>query len=173
MNRDIAGVKPCSPLGRLLNAPMRPGLVAWIGLRPARRQGLIAVPRAELDPDGGLIGDHYQGRANRCRQVTLIQAEHIAAIGACLGIGPIEPDLLRRNVLVSGINLHALKGRRFSLGSALLEVTGECHPCSRMEQVLGVGGYNAVRGHGGVTARIVRAGRVAVGDAICRCDEAG
>ncbi|WP_428490438.1 MOSC domain-containing protein [Rhodopila sp.] len=165
-------MKPCCPLGRLLNAPMRPGTVAWIGLRPARRQGLIAVARAELDPDGGLIGDHYQGRANRCRQVTLIGAEHIAAIGAFLGIGPIEPDLLRRNVVVSGINLHALKGRRFSLGSALLEATGECHPCSRMEQALGVGGYNAVRGQGGVTARIVRAGTVAVGDAICRRDEA-
>jgi MOSC domain-containing protein YiiM len=73
---------------------------------------------------------------------------------------------------VSGLNLHALKGRRFSLGSALLEATGECHPCSRMEEVLGVGGYNAVGGHGGVTARIVRAGSVALGDAMRRADEA-
>lgn len=172
MRRDVAGVNLSSPLGRLLNAPMRPGVIDWIGLRPARRQPLLVVSHAELDPEAGLIGDHYQSRTNAARQVTLIQAEHIAAIAACLGIGPIDPGQLRRNVVVSGINLHALKGRRFSLGSALLEATGECNPCSRMEQVLGVGGYNAVRGHGGVTARIVRAGRAALGDAMRRADEA-
>jgi len=172
MGWDVAGGDVSSPLARLLNAPMRPGVAVWIGLRPARRQTLLAVLHADLDPVEGLIGDHYQGRTNSARQVTLIQAEHIAAIAACLGVGQIDPARLRRNVVVSGINLRALKGRRFSLGSALLEATGECHPCSRMEEVLGVGGYNAVRGHGGVTARIVRAGSVALGDAMRRADEA-
>ena len=172
MRGDAAGLNAASPLARLLNAPMRPGIIVWIGLRPARRQQLLAVSHAELDPDGGLIGDHYQSRSNHARQVTLIQAEHIATIAACLGIGPIDPARLRRNVVVSGINLHALKGRRFSLGSALLEATGKCHPCSRMEEVLGVGGYNAVRGHGGVTARIVAPGTVTLGDAIRGVDAA-
>lgn len=172
MRLDVAGVNVSSPVARLLNAPMRPGVVIWIGLRPARRQALLAVSQADLHPAEGLIGDHYQSRTNCARQVTLIQAEHIAAIVACLGVGSIDPNRLRRNIVVSGINLHALKGRRFSIGSALLETTGECHPCSRMEEVLGVGGYNAVRGHGGVTARIVGAGTVGVGDAISRVDEA-
>ena len=168
MRPDVADPKVGSLIGRLLNAPMRPGVVAWIGLRPARQQPLLAVSHAELDPADGLLGDHYQSRTTGARQVTLIQAEHIAVIAACLGIGQIDPGRLRRNVVVSGINLHALKGRRFSLGTALLEATGECHPCSRMEQVLGAGGYNAVRGDGGITARILRAGSVALGDAIMR-----
>ena len=172
MKWHAAGLNASSPLARLLNAPMRAGEVVWVGVRPARRQPLLAVSHADLDPEGGLIGDHYRSRTNQARQVTLIQAEHIAAIAACLGSGPIDPGRLRRNVVVSGINLHALKGRRFSLGSALLEAIGECHPCSRMEEVLGVGGYNAVRGHGGITARIIRAGTVAPGDAIKRADTA-
>jgi MOSC domain-containing protein YiiM len=160
-----------SPLARLLDAPMRPGTVTWIGLRPARRQHLAAVSRADLDPEHGLIGDHYQSRTNRARQVTLIQAEHLAAIGAYLGQGPVDPERLRRNIVVSGINLHALKGQRFELGSALLLATGECHPCSRMEEILGPGGYNAVRGHGGITARIVEAGHVHLGDPVARGGE--
>jgi MOSC domain-containing protein YiiM len=154
-----------TPLGRLLDAPMRPGRVDWIGLRPARRAPMIAVAEAVLDPAAGLVGDRYQGRSGE-RQVTLVQAEHLAAIGGFLGAGPVAPEALRRNIVVSGINLLALKGRRFRLGEALLEATGECHPCSRMEEVLGVGGYNAVRGHGGLTARVIEGGRLTLGDAV-------
>lgn len=74
------------------------------------------------------------------------------------------PADLRRNVVTHGIHLLALKEKRFQIGSAVLETTGECRPCSRMEEILGVGGYNAVRGLGGITARIVKSGTVSVGD---------
>jgi MOSC domain-containing protein YiiM len=154
-------LNPASQLARLLAAPMRPGEITWIGLRPARRQPLLSVTHADLDPDGGLIGDHSQSRT---RQVTLMQLEHLTAIAAYLGRDSIDPALLRRNILVRGINLHALKDRTFRLGSALLLTTGECHPCSRMEENLGSGGYDAVRGHGGITARIITAGQVRLGD---------
>jgi MOSC domain-containing protein YiiM len=142
---------------------MRPGTVAWIGLRPARRQPLRSVEAADLDPTQGLIGDHGHSRT---RQATIIQVEHIAAIAACLGRDQVEPALLRRNIVVHGINLHALKHRTFRLGSAVLQTTGDCHPCSRMEEILGPGGYNAVRGHGGITARILAAGRIRLGDSL-------
>jgi MOSC domain-containing protein YiiM len=171
MTRDASGLNIASPLARLLNAPMRPGRVTWIGLRPARRQPLAAVSNADLDPEQGLVGDHYQSRTNCVRQVTVIQAEDIAAIATHLGLGSVNPDLLRRNVVVSGINLHAVKGRRFHLGSALLLATGECHPCSRMEELLGPGGYNAVRGRGGITARVIQAGQVRLGDTVTRADD--
>ena len=78
---------------------------------------LLPVTHADLDPDGGLSGDHSQSRT---RQVTLMQAEHLTAIAAYLRRDPIEPALLRRNILVRGINRHALKDRTFRLGSALL-----------------------------------------------------
>jgi MOSC domain-containing protein YiiM len=149
---------------------MRPGMVTWIGLRPGRRQPLIAVPSAALDPEDGLLGDHYRNRTSRTRQVTLIQAEHLVAIAAYLALPPLGPGLLRRNIIVSGLNLHALKGQAFRLGSATLQTTGECHPCSRMEEILGPGGYNAVRAHGGITARVIRGGQVRIGDPIARAE---
>ena len=62
----------------------------------------------------------------------------------------------------------ALKGRQFRIGPTLLEWSGECAPCSRMEINLGPGGYNAVRGHGGFTARVIEGGEVHTGDLIER-----
>jgi MOSC domain-containing protein YiiM len=159
---------PTSPLARLIEGPVRRGRVIWIGLRPARRAAMLAVESAQLDPTEGLIGDHYSSRTGGARHVTLIQAEHLAAIASHLGREAVAPELLRRNIVVAGLNLAALKGRRFRLGSAVLEATGECHPCSRMEEILGPGGYNAVRGHGGITARVLAGGGVPVGDAVER-----
>jgi MOSC domain-containing protein YiiM len=78
----------------------------------------------------------------------------------------LTPGMLRRNMVIKGINLHALKDRRFWVGNTLLEYTGDCHPCSRMEETLGLGGYNAVRGHGGITARIIQGGIIALGDVV-------
>ncbi len=152
---------------------MRPGLVAWIGIRPARRAPMLAVATARLDPTEGLIGDHYSSRTGGARHLTLIQSEHLSAIAAHLGREAVLPHDLRRNVVVSGLNLAALKGRRFRLGAAELEWTGECHPCSRMEEILGTGGYNAVRGHGGITARVVGGGGIALGDTVARAGAPG
>lgn len=122
-----------------------------------------SVQTAELDTQSGLIGDRYSGRSGS-RHVTLIQAEHLAVIASCTGAKEIDPELLRRNVLIQGVNLLALKDKRFELGNALLEYTGLCHPCTRMEQLLGPGGYNAVRGHGGINARVLAAGSISIGD---------
>ncbi len=161
-------LNPASPLARLLDAPMRPGVVEWIGLRPARHAPIRAVSSVIADPEHGLVGDHYAGRPGGARQVSLIAREHLAAIAACLGRDELAPELLRRNLLLSGINPFALKDRRFRIGDALLETTGECHPCSRMEQILGPGGYNAVRGNGGILARIIEGGAICVGAAVVR-----
>lgn len=159
------GLNPDSPLARLMAGPMRPGVVSWIGLRPARKAPMVATDVAEITLEAGLIGDHYAGKPGGKRQVTLIQAEDIAAISAYLD-RRVMPDDLRRNIMVAGINLRALKDRRFRIGEAVLEATDECHPCSRMEAILGPGGYNAVRGHGGITARVIEGGPVQLGDAV-------
>uniref|UniRef100_UPI002869BBBC MOSC domain-containing protein n=1 Tax=Deinococcus sp. TaxID=47478 RepID=UPI002869BBBC len=104
------------------------------------------------------------------RQVTLIQAEHLPVIAALAGLEAVTPEQLRRNIVVRGLPLLALKERRFQIGDVILEGTGECHPCSRMEEELGEGGYNAVRGHGGLTARVIRGGVIRVGDRLTPLD---
>jgi MOSC domain-containing protein YiiM len=98
--------------------------------------------------------------------VTLIQFEHLAVVAALMGREAVPPELLRRNLAVAGISVLALKDRRFRIGEVLLEGTGPCEPCSRMEQNLGPGGYNAMRGHGGITARVLEGGFIRVGDVV-------
>jgi len=154
-----------SMLAQLFNAPTRAGQVVWLGTRPRRREPMLVVQTADFDLAHGVVGDRYS-RAAGSRQVTLLQAEHLAAIASHIGRSDVWPGDLRRNVVTRGINVLALKDKRFRIGSAVLETTGECHPCSRMEEILGVGGYNAVRGLGGITARIVQSGRVSIGDEI-------
>jgi MOSC domain-containing protein YiiM len=164
-------LNPSSSLAKLLDAPLRPGRLVWIGLRPARREAMRAVDEARLETGRGLVGDRY-AKLGGNRQVTLIEAEALAAIASHLGVAEVSPDLVRRNLVTQGVNLLALKERRFRVGEAVLETSGECHPCSRMEENLGVGGYNAVRGLGGITARVVSGGLIRLGDPVERLDRA-
>jgi MOSC domain-containing protein YiiM len=162
-------IDPESPLGRLLAGPVRPGEVAWIGLRRERKAPVEAVRAATLVAGQGLEGDHYDSRRNGPRQVTLIAEEDLGAMASFLG-QPVEPGQLRRNIMVRGLNLIALKDRRFRIGGALLEYSGPCEPCGRIETNLGPGGYNAARGRGGITARVLEGAEVRVGDAVTRVD---
>jgi MOSC domain-containing protein YiiM len=100
------------------------------------------------------------------RQVTLIQREHLPVIAQLARVDAIDPLGLRRNLVVSGINLLALKNSRLQIGDAVLELVGPCQPCSRMEEAIGAGGYAAMRGHGGMTARVITGGAIRVGDAV-------
>ncbi|RYH03628.1 MOSC domain-containing protein [Salipiger sp. IMCC34102] len=139
----------------------RPGRLDWIGLRAERRAGVESAERVQVE-DAGLAGDH--GRPGK-RAVTLIQAEHLPVIAELLG-RPVAPEDLRRNLVVSGINLAGLRKDRVQIGAVVLQIEGPCPPCSRMEETFGPGGYNAVRGHGGWYASVVTPGEIAVGDTV-------
>jgi MOSC domain-containing protein YiiM len=144
------------------------GKVVWIGVRPATRQPMRVVGTVEAIAGRGLAGDRTaeKSRPGNARQVTLIQAEHLQAVAQLLQRENVDPAQTRRNVVIGGVNLLSLKGHRFRLGGALLEMTGECHPCSLMEVQLGQGGYNAMRGHGGITARVLESGLIGMGDTL-------
>ena len=140
------------------------GKVEWISIRTEKRKAVKVLDQVSV-LEKGLEGDHYAGRSGK-RSITLIQQEHIAVIASLLHREKIEPSELRRNIVVSGINLLALKDREFKIGTAVLKMTGLCHPCSRMEEALGEGGYNAVRGHGGINARVVSPGEIRLKDKV-------
>ena len=157
--------KEAQSLQVLMTRFPQPGRVEWIGLRPERRGPIAVVSTATAVAGKGLQGDHYASKGGK-RQVTLIQAEHLAAVAGMIGAAAVAPEQLRRNLVVSGLNLLALRGREFRIGDVLLEYTGLCHPCSYMEETLGRGGYNAMRGHGGITARVLAGGEFAVGSQV-------
>lgn len=140
----------------------QPGVVRCILLRPARRAGMVAVEAARV-LDRGLEGDH--ARPGK-RAVTLIQAEHLPVIAALAGRDGVAADELRRNIVISGLNLSGFRDKRVRVGAAVLELTVPAHPCSRMEEVLGHGGYTAMRGHGGFCAQVIAPGEVRVGDSV-------
>jgi MOSC domain-containing protein YiiM len=151
-------------LKQLMQTLPQHGRVEWIGIRSEKRKPLTVVDKVVVLTNG-LDGDHYAGRSGN-RSVTLIQQEHIEAIASLLHVEKIEPAEIRRNIVISGINLLALKDREFKIGTAILRMTGLCHPCSRMEETFGAGGYNAVRGHGGINACVVTPGIIKLQDLV-------
>ena len=156
---------PGTELHALMTRFPRAGQLRWIGLRPARDVAMREVESAQAQAGGGLEGDRYRGGSGK-RGITLIQAEHLPVIAALAGHAAVAPATLRRNLVVSGIPVSALKGNRFRIGEVLLEGTDDCDPCSRMEAALGAGGYNAMRGMGGLCARILEGGSLRIGDAV-------
>lgn len=158
--------KDGTTLKDLMNRQTQSGEVVYISIRPKRRQPPEEISHVFADASHGLRGDHYGGGPDGKRQVTLINEEHIRAVASFVGEAVLAPGLLRRNIVVRGINLLSLKDKEFSIGEAVFRMTGLCHPCSRMEENLGEGGYNAMRGHGGITAAIIESGWIRKGDSI-------
>lgn len=151
-----------SKIAELTSRYSRPGQLDAILLRPGRREQAAFVDHVDVTLEG-LTGD--RGRAGK-RAVTLIQSEHLPVIAALAGQGSIDPRDLRRNLVVAGLNLSSFRGGRLRIGAVVLELTVPCHPCSRMEEVLGNGGYTAMRGHGGMCAAVIEGGRIRVGDMV-------
>ena len=140
------------------------GNINWIGLRQSSSQEITVVDSAELLVGHGLAGDKAGKQRGSKRQVTLIQAEHLPVIASFLKRESVAPFELRRNLVISGINLSILKNYKLKINHAIIEITGNCAPCHKMEKALGFGGYNAMRHHGGVTAAVIKGGIIRIGD---------
>lgn len=148
----------------------------WIGVRPARNLGMVELDRAEVRIGRGLVGDRYgkvapkSGVNNGKREVTLITMEAIQIIAAHLRVidGRDLYPYTRRNLVVEGVDLVEFIGKRFSIGEVEFEGTGECEPCVRMNLALGRGGFAAMRGLGGLTARVIQPGYLRIGETVAQ-----
>lgn len=155
------------PLHERLRQVPQVGRVTWLGARPEHGASMLASEEVELITGRGLRGDvSARSKAGHGRQVTLLQEEHLPVLAGLTGALEVRPEQLRRNVVVAGVNLLALVKLRFEIGEALLEGSGHCAPCQKMDDTLGPGGFQAVRGHGGITARVLRGGVVRLGDPV-------
>ncbi len=160
-----AGVLPMR--ARVADVSQR-GRLTWIGVRPAHGAPMVVLAEAAAIADRGLDGDRTAaGAGGGRRQVTLVQGEHLPVVAGFVGVAAIDPTQVRRNLVVTGINLAALHGLRVAIGDEVIVVpTGPCAPCRKLDALIGPGGFQAMRGHGGVTARIERGGRLRLGDVV-------
>ena len=145
-----------------------PGILEWIGVREV--QGNIKSLDSVLAIKGkGLEGDKITSKKSKKRQVTLMQKEHISVI---LSLAQ-EKDQSRireiqyyfkRNLLISKCNVQNLKGKIFTIGDAKFLGTGDCKPCKKIENLLGVSMLDAMQGMGGITALVTESGIIKIND---------
>jgi MOSC domain-containing protein YiiM len=119
--------------------------------------------------DTGIHGD-FRGSlkpGRNKRQVTVMTADCWAAALRELGV-PVPWEQRRVNLLVDGLALAETTGARIVFsGGVVLEVTGECDPCSRMEEIApGLKAALLPHWRGGVTTIVRAAGRIAIGDTV-------
>lgn len=147
-------------------------VVAGIYVCSARGEPMISVARVMAIEGRGLEGDRYalgagtySGKRHDRRDVTLISENDIEAANAALETR-FEPRETRRNILVRGeIDLLLYIGRRFRLGSAIIEGFEECAPCSLPSKIAGKPGFEkAYKGLGGLRGVIVRGGIISLND---------
>lgn len=112
---------------------------------------------------------HWSGRGPAA--VTLLATEDVTEAAARLGL-VLDPISLRRNIVVEGVRLDALRGRRFRVGEVVLRGGDRCRPCRYLEKLLAVPGLQeALRGRSGLRASVVRPGRIRVGDVVEALDD--
>ena len=134
------------------------GEVVELFVAPARRKAMRAMGAVRAIADRGFEGCVH-GRPGSKRQVLLMEAEVLEDFG-------LEPGVVRENVTTRGIRLASLaRGERLRIGEALLEVTVECEPCERMDEIR-MGLREELRGRRGILCRVVEGGRIRRGDGI-------
>ncbi len=75
----------------------------------------------------------------------------------------LDIKLFRRNIIVSGVHLNSLIGKRFKIGDVEFEGLAHCSPCTWMNAVMKKGAYEAMRGRGGLRVKVLSAGELSLG----------
>ena len=127
---------------------------------------LIEVPRIECVAGHGIRGDRFfDYRDNYKGQITFFSFEVFERLAAHFGLTNKSPGALRRNVVVSAVNLNDLIGEDFSIQGVRLRGMAHCRPCYWLDQALAPGAEEFLEGNGGLRAQILSDGVIAVGDA--------
>jgi MOSC domain-containing protein YiiM len=69
-----------------------------------------------------------------------------------------SPGVLRRNVIVTAVDLHSLIGQTFEVQGVSLRGTGHCAPCHWLDQAFAPGTEAWLQNNGGLRAQILTDG---------------
>ncbi len=145
------------------------GTVELIALAAEAEGPMRAVSAAEAVEGRGLRGDRYERGAGTFSNprghgydLTLMEAEALEELSAKgVELAPIEA---RRNLVVRGIALDDLIGRRFRVGEVECFGQRRCEPCAHLERLTRPGVLRGLVHRGGLRADILSGGRIRTGD---------
>lgn len=131
---------------------------------------LVEKEHLELVKGCGIVGDRFfRERPDFNGHVTFFSDEVYQELKRILGNDQLPgPEYARRNIIVSGIDLKALYGQRFSIDGIEFEGTIHCAPCKGMDAVFGDGAMKILKGRGGLRARLLSSGVLRKGEQILR-----
>lgn len=112
----------------------------------------------------GIEGDRYYGfKENFKGQITFFSAEVADRLEKELNLSGFDRSAMRRNVLVSGVDLNTLIGKHFRIGEVKFSGSEECSPCYWMDKAVGEGAHEGLKGNGGLRCRIESTGILKTG----------
>jgi MOSC domain-containing protein YiiM len=144
------------------------GRVEAINITAEHGELPVPVERVRAFAGKGLEGNRHffaDGGAPPGQAITLIAAEALEAFEAETGI-PLTAAESRRNVLVRGVDVNALVGKRFRIGAVECEGTELCEPCTHLEGMTRPGVIKGMVHRAGLNADVLSDGEIAVGDAV-------
>jgi len=121
----------------------------------------LLIERAEIRcvAGRGIEGDRFfDFKDNYKGQITFFASEVFEALCGQLGVVGKSPGVARRNVLTEGEDLNRLIGAEFEVQGVRFAGTAECSPCYWMNDAIAPGAEAALRGRGGLRARILTSG---------------
>ncbi len=131
---------------------------------PAGDHATTAVESARCRAGWGIEGDRFYGyRPDYKGQITFFSAEIFLALQSEFAVPSLSPGVLRRNALITGVDLNTLIGWKFSIGDVSFEGTGEARPCHWMDHAVAPGAEEWLKGRGGLRARVLSDGILEVG----------
>jgi hypothetical protein len=147
------------------------GTVELIALASEAEGPMRSVSTAEAVEGRGLLGDRYERKAGtfskpggRGYDLTLVEAETLEELSAKgVELAPIEA---RRNIVVRGIALDELIGRRFRIGEVECYAQRRCEPCSHLQRLTQPGVLRGLVHRGGLRADVLSSGRIQTGDSV-------
>lgn len=134
--------------------------------KPASGNPIIEQESIELVAGRGIRGDRFfDWKEDFKGQITFLDQTVVEAVRGHAGNPGLPASTFRRNVVIEGLDLNSLIGRRFELGGIELEGSEECRPCYWMDEACGTPGTeDLMRGRGGLRCRIRSSGTLRTGD---------